>query len=486
MLRYSLHILLFYSLIFSFDDPIIAKIKDRTITKSDFIKRAEYTIRPAYCKDDNPIHKKIILNSLIAEKLMAIDIESFINDNNFSSNFLSGIKEQKMREVLLNSDVYSKISVDSSIQSMHLKNSIRTYNFNFVSLENDTIAAFFQSYLKEGINFDNICYNYLMLESIPSRELGYFDENDPNIHNAIFLKDLNKNDILGPIISKDNKYLFLKVVDWKNSALISDQQISDHVRLVKNKVSTMEQEKAYNEFVLEIMKGDRLNFSEDLFFKLADIAYNFYFNKLQSQESIDQKYNDQSLDLIYFSSKLDIKKEDVFLKFNEENITIEKLDFLISKHPLVFTKSQMNESEFPIYFKYAIVDLIRDEEINKLAYSYQYDAHPEVIKELEMFNDATLSQLHLKALLDRNNITEDQFEKNTTNILDAYLNTYVDSLQNKYFNDIQIDFDVFNQIKITSIDLYTYKKGVPYPSVVPLFPILTSKHVIDYGIKSNF
>ena len=103
-----------------------------------------------------------------------------------------------------------------------------------------------------------------------------------------------------------------------------------------------------------------------------------------------------------------------------------------------------------------------------------------------MFNDATLSQLHLKALLDRNNITEDQFEKNTTNILDAYLNTYVDSLQNKYFNDIQIDFDVFNQIKITSIDLYTYKKGVPYPSVVPLFPILTSKHVIDYGIKSNF
>ena len=35
--------------------------------------------------------------------------------------------------------------------------------------------------------------------------------------------------------------------------------------------------------------------------------------------------------------------------------------------------------------------------------------------------------------------------------------------------------------EMTSIDLYAYKQGVPYTSIVPAFPILTNKHTIDYG-----
>ena len=58
------------------DDAVIARIGDRTITKNEFIRRSEYTIRPPYCKmGDLIIHKKIILNSLIAEKLLALEAE---------------------------------------------------------------------------------------------------------------------------------------------------------------------------------------------------------------------------------------------------------------------------------------------------------------------------------------------------------------------------------------------------------------------------
>jgi len=42
------------------EDNIIAKVGDRIITVDEFIKRAEYTVRPAYCRGDNIIHKKII------------------------------------------------------------------------------------------------------------------------------------------------------------------------------------------------------------------------------------------------------------------------------------------------------------------------------------------------------------------------------------------------------------------------------------------
>ena len=37
-------------------------IQDKVITKNDFIRRAEYTIRPDYCKSNNNVHKKVILN----------------------------------------------------------------------------------------------------------------------------------------------------------------------------------------------------------------------------------------------------------------------------------------------------------------------------------------------------------------------------------------------------------------------------------------
>ena len=54
---------------------ILATIGDKSITVNDFIKRCEYVPRPNYCKNNNYIHKKIALNSLIAEKILSkIDI----------------------------------------------------------------------------------------------------------------------------------------------------------------------------------------------------------------------------------------------------------------------------------------------------------------------------------------------------------------------------------------------------------------------------
>ena len=50
------------------EEVILARVGPGVITIQDFIRRSEYSIRPGYCRQDNYIHKKIILNSLIAEK----------------------------------------------------------------------------------------------------------------------------------------------------------------------------------------------------------------------------------------------------------------------------------------------------------------------------------------------------------------------------------------------------------------------------------
>ena len=51
------------------EEVVLARVGHEVITIQDFIRRAEYAIRPDYCRQDNYIHKKIVLNSLIGEKL---------------------------------------------------------------------------------------------------------------------------------------------------------------------------------------------------------------------------------------------------------------------------------------------------------------------------------------------------------------------------------------------------------------------------------
>ena len=131
-------------------------------------------------------------------------------------------------------------------------------------------------------------------------------------------------------------------------------------------------------------------------------------------------------------------------------------------------------------FKYALVDLIRDEKLNEIGYTENYDSNKDVIKDYQIFSDATISRLHLEALLRSNNISLNQFNQNPELVIDNFLNEYIDSLQIIYSDSIKINFDLFDKIELTNIDLYAYKKGVPYPMVVPLFPILTNKNEIDY------
>ena len=64
-------------------------------------------------------------------------------------------------------------------------------------------------------------------------------------------------------------------------------------------------------------------------------------------------------------------------------------------------------------------------------------------------------------------------------------NGMIDSLQNKYSNIIKINTDMFEKIEITSTDMLVTERGLPYPFIVPSFPIITSDDKLDYGSKMN-
>ncbi len=473
-------VLIINSLVFAIDNNILVEINDRVITKNDFIIRSEYTIRPSYCKSNNQIHKKIILNSLIAEKLLAIEIEDYISEDNFSDNFLNGIKEQYMRDYLLKDMVYSKIDINPMVIEKYLENSLKVYDLYFISIPSEPVANSINMLLAQGIEFEDICMDYLNLKGIPEIKMDFFYEKDPAIHESIFLNSLSKNQVIGPILAKDNKHLFIKVKDFVYSPLITSNEISNHTNMVNQKLYELTQVKEYDIYIKEIMKDYSVVFNSDVFVKLANEAYNYYIDR-------NNLINDQVLSSsLVFSKRDSINYYDEIFTLNGNSYNVSYLDNLISKHPLVFRNQNISRKEFGMQFKYALVDLIRDERLNEIAYKNNYDINDDVMKDYRIFSDATSSRLHLEALLKSNNFPLDQFNQNPESIIDNYLNQYIDSLQVSYSENIKINFNLLNEIELTDIDLYAYKKGVPYPMVVPVFPILTNKSVIDYGKEVNF
>ena len=473
-------VLIINSLVFAIDNNILVEINDRVITKNDFIIRSEYTIRPSYCKSNNQIHKKIILNSLIAEKLLAIEIEDYISEDNFSDNFLNGIKEQYMRDYLLKDMVYSKIDINPMVIEKYLENSLKVYDLYFISIPSEPVANSINMLLAQGIEFEDICMDYLNLKGIPEIKMDFFYEKDPAIHESIFLNSLSKNQVIGPILAKDNKHLFIKVKDFVYSPLITSNEISNHTNMVNQKLYELTQVKEYDIYIKEIMKDYSVVFNSDVFVKLANEAYNYYIDR-------NNLINDQVLSSsLVFSKRDSINYYDEIFTLNGNSYNVSYLDNLISKHPLVFRNQNISRKEFGMQFKYALVDLIRDERLNEIAYKNNYDINDDVMKDYRIFSDATSSRLHLEALLKSNNFSLEEFNQNPESIIDNYLNQYIDSLQVSYSENIKINFNLLNEIELTDIDLYAYKKGVPYPMVVPVFPILTNKSVIDYGKEVNF
>ena len=86
-------------------------------------------------------------------------------------------------------------------------------------------------------------------------EMNLFYEKDPAIHEAIFLNTLFADEVLGPIVTKDNKRLFVKIESFKDNPLITSEEITNHTNLVNQRLYELNQTKEYDDYIREIMKG---------------------------------------------------------------------------------------------------------------------------------------------------------------------------------------------------------------------------------------
>ena len=445
-MRFLFAYILFQFIFSSFDT--LAIINDRVITKNDFLKRAEYTIRPNYCKSNNNIDKKIILNSLIAEKLFAIENSDHQIKDQQTLNSINGIKEQAMRRVLLEEYVNNNLVIDNNKTIALYEKSQFRYDVNFIILESAHIGK-----IGSQDSFVDISSNLNLIPN--SKELSFFNCFNDKIFNYFYYDDnqIYKGDLIGPILLSDNEAILIDVSKKKKSVTLNSSSQIEEYKKIQDYYVKLESSKLREELVLSIMSGKQIIFKDSAFLKLAN-----YYHKDNPDIMVDP--------------------QEVLFTLDGGEWTINDLININDSRPLVFRDSYSNKSDFYKQFKLALVDLVRDFYLTDKAFEYGYDNHPAIIKEVKVWEDYMLaSDMRNQIVSNSFNIEEYDSEYD---LIKNILSPKSEMLFKKYSDNIVVDVDMFNEIRLSSIDMVVINVNQPYQLLVPLFPKLTIKNNLNY------
>ena len=461
-------------------EVIIVKIENKVITVNDFLKRCEYSPRPAYCNGDNYIHKKIALNSLIAEKMLAVEFDrnkQAINEN--QRNFIEGRKEQLMRHFLLKKYGYEDIQLDSIalLKQYQLRN--RTYEVEYV-IKNENVLKELNT--KENIVTSKENAPVPSVNNISSKNLSYNDQMVDSIRELLFSSGPELKQVYGPYIATDSTMFYMKVSGWITGVNISDQQKKDTWESVKNEMTEAQALKKYSSYISNLMRDKKIKYDERNFEIFAKLVSNVYkiekFKKEKMiQSSIWESNNAVQIETLNLVKNM---KEKIILHHDGKNWTINEIMSLIKKHPLVFRKKNINPNNFTNELKFSLADLLRDMHITKQGYDLGLDQNINVKSETNKWQDYIKSELiktKYAKLFQKNSNSNDR------NNQYKLITNKIDSLQKAYSNKIKINTDKFEEIELLSIDLFGMYSNQAYNNLEPPFPILTDDHLLDYGSK---
>ncbi|MBN1996881.1 hypothetical protein JW935_04955 [candidate division KSB1 bacterium] len=468
-------------------EQILVKISDKaTISVNEFIHRAEYTPRPAYCRLNSYLHKKIILNSLIAEKLMAIEAgeNSPLMENEEFLGYLRGRKEQAMRQWMYHKQAVEKVKLEETEIKRAYNLAGREYKVAYFALRDSTIARNFSP--NDSSIFEDLFYRITGDTTLPTRNINYNDPENIRIHEALFSEEIKKNQVLPPIQIGENDFLFIKILGWTDELALTEPQRQNRLTKVTEKLTQVSASAIWQNYVADIMRGKKMDFYPDTFQKIAKIYFDTYFKTPdeQKQELVDDLWGKKEKEVARILAD---ETDEQFL--NQPFFRIDGTDYTVAdfrreliSHPLVFRNRKMPSDRFTNEFRLAVVDLVRDIYVNKEAYKKGYDKAQIVKRTENMWKDTFLGLYQKHAYLD--SIGDNRhFASNYLKILEESLNPYVDSLQQKWYKKIELDFDTFEKLPITRIDLFVKQPDQPFQYVVPLFPVTTTDHMLEYVTK---
>jgi hypothetical protein len=306
------------------------------------------------------------------------------------------------------------------------------------------------------------------------------------IHEALYSVPREKEEIIGPLKISEGEYIILQVEGWTERIQLRDEDVRQRYKDVETLIKTNKAQEHFRAYVHDLMKGKRFEFSPDMFREMVTIFGSYYLKSDQEKrEAFKQQFwldRETFMLMDNAAARLEAILDEPLLKYQSEVWTVQTLLDEIETHPLVFRKKKLDKSNFAEQFRYAVADLIRDKELTRELYKKGYDRVNIVERNVSMWRENLLALYQRNTLLRSRSLWQ-SFHEDYLDVIENHLNGYVDSLQSIYQDDIFVNTDAFNNIQLTSIDFVAIQENVPFPVMVPQFPVITTDHMLDYGKK---
>jgi hypothetical protein len=471
------------------EEKILVKIGKETISVDEFIRRAEYTVRPPYCRGNQNLDKKVIINSLIAEKLMSIeatDTNSFITNERIQG-YLRGRKEQAMRLWLYEKEAREKVQLDSAKIWNTVRVAGRRYKISYFSIPDSIFAREVNNEIRDkNQSFEEVFSDFIGSDSLPKREVEWSSQEEDKILDSLYSKPLLKNQVVGPVKISNDHYIMMKINGWIDRVALTENQVQERWRNVSDEFKQRKAVKLYDQLIFKVMKGKSIEFMPDVFYKIANLLGPIYIQTdSEKKKSLNNSFWNKDNDIEKYQdvqSQIETLYQEPFFKVNDQIWTVKDFVDELNAHPLVFRKDRMANKEFGQQLQFAIMDMIRDKYLAKLAYDRGYDKINVIQRNVNMWKDNVNYQYYKHNYL-RGILPDTTKEMDYIPLIEDYLNPQVDSLQKKYSDQIEVDVQAFNDIELTRIDMSVTQSNVPFPKVVPSFPLVTTDNKLDYGRK---
>jgi hypothetical protein len=462
-------------------ENIVAKIGEREISVDEFLNRSELTPRPFYCRSDSEQDKIIILNTLITEKLFALEgqSKSTLLDKHMFKAYIKGRKEQYMREELFNQMAVKESELDSVDISEAFKLAGLVYDVDFYRLGTEKGLSL-QKDLEANPGSEDSVFNALSdLEQTPRHTVHFIDPEFPSLHHTLYSKKWSKGEIIGPIRLRETQYMVLRIKNVLYDPAISQTEIVDRRKRVKEKLVEKQTNQRWNQFTASLMKGKKIQFIPDITKKVAQLwIHNFMKDDriIQVEGSSDKQYGQ-------FVQEVDLLSAETMFKVNNDIWTVADFKNALLSHPLIFRKADLAPSEYLQQFRLAVADLVQDIFITKEAYAQGIDNIKTIKNKVAMWEDAYLALEHRENIIAAHRDNKEEGEQNRN--YHKLIEPYIDNLKNKYKGRIEINMELLNKIKLTNTDFISAQQFVPYQQIVPAFPFLTRDDQLGFGSLLN-
>jgi hypothetical protein len=452
------------------DNTTLARVVDKVLTMREFKLRTELTIRPDNFKDKNTA-----LDNLISEKILALEAQqkSFLPANPVFQATLKGIKEQSMRDKLRDEIGIRNVRLDTSEVKAAYNLSQREYEVEFYTFADQDMAQRIKAAFENAPELSDDIFKELetVVGKKPIRRVRFEDADDDAIHESLFSMPIDTGSVIGPLKLGTGGYIVMRVVNRVDYPILSGQDQLTRWTEVRDFLRKSKAGKLWGAYQADLMKGKRIEFNKATFTTLSDVAFKYYMWR-KERDSLRTEMQEIPIP----GSGLDLKAP--FFTIDNRTWSVGDFQEELLSHPLVFRTTALDTSNFKGEFKLAIVDMVRDHYLTLESYKRSLDASDDVRLTVEMWKDALLAQEEEKTIL-QSALQKGIIKADDREGVRHYWISYLQNLQMKYSNRIIIDRDALAKIQLTNIDLFVFRQGVPYPVVVPEFPLFISTQKLD-------